>query len=262
MNWIVTNKDTLNIQTVVHLGDHVQDESTSTEWDEADGFIGILDTDGTIPYLLGLGNHEYPGGAVGAGERDATEWNTYFPQSRYTGQSWWSGGFYEASHSENAYLLLTIESIDYIFITLENNPRQDVIDWANTTLTTYSTRRAVVSTHDYLAADGTHKTTDSMDEVDAHTGAQIWDELIKLHDNIILVQCGHVHGWNMRSDLSSSEGATIWQVLSNYQDLRNGGDGYLRIMVVRSGGTIEMYTYSTSYELFFNSSGNQFGYTL
>lgn len=53
--WLVDNKDNLNIDFVMHVGDIV-DLNTSPEWEIADEAMSILD--GEIPYSLLPGNHD------------------------------------------------------------------------------------------------------------------------------------------------------------------------------------------------------------
>ena len=46
--------------------------------------------------------------------------------------------------------------------------------------------------------------------------------------NIFLVLCGHAHGESRRTDVV--DGRAVHQLLANYQDRPNGGNGWLRIL--------------------------------
>src|SRR5437867_10145974 len=63
--WIVANRDALNITFVIHLGD-ITDKNGSTsvdEWKNAHQAHLILDNAG-VPYSVTTGNHELPEGRV------------------------------------------------------------------------------------------------------------------------------------------------------------------------------------------------------
>ncbi len=107
----------LNLQLVLYGGDYDNGYAETGEGAEFITAMGNLDN---IPHLLAIGNHEYGDDSV----RDAAVFNADFPQTHYTGKSWWSGGFYEAGHSENAYMLQTIDGTGWIFISLEMFPRR------------------------------------------------------------------------------------------------------------------------------------------
>lgn len=269
-NWIVNNKSSLNIQAVIGEGDVVDDDLTA-QWDNADAGIAVLDTDGTIPYLLAIGNHDYDGsdGSGTAKSRATTGFNALLPQSRYTSQSWWNGDFYEASKTENAYLLLTIGSVDYIIISLEFGPRDGVLTWANGLLSTYSTRRAIVVSHGIVYYDGSFTTvgddynaSDYTLDGDINDGIQVYDSL-KQNENLWLISSGHqISGSNpigaRRLDVATP-GNTVHSFVANYQQITNGGNGYLRLLkVYPSKKYAEALTYSTTLDSYMATAGHQY----
>ena len=235
----------LGIGAVIYGGDYA--DSPAEAADRA-VFVAAMENLEDIPHLLAIGNHDYDYSG-----RAATIHNGVFGQSYYTAKSWWSGGFYEAGHSENAYLLLTFNSVDYIILALEFFPRQAVIEWADALLTTYAARKAIVITHAYetalgapFAFDDYFGPTTYLDicGADYHWGNEMWDELFNLHDNVILVQSGHVAP-HARHVTNSAGGQPVHQVLQNFQ----GDDGYedsmMRFMRFNpTAETIEVETYS------------------
>jgi hypothetical protein len=238
-NWVVANKDRLNIQAIMHVGDLVNSGSTHDyQWQNAEAMIDLLDA-ANMPYLLAPGNHDYDDEV--AISRASSKWNEYFGQARYTAKDWWAGGFYEVGKSENAYNILTIGGEDYLFLALELGPREGVLAWADALLTTHADKKTIITTHSHLDIDGTLVTdTDNSNPrgyagiaADAHVGTEVWDELIKLHDNIIWIQSGHhyVGGNAARLQSLSTGGAKVNQVFANYQDSdKNGGDGFIRLL--------------------------------
>ena len=76
------------------------------------------------------------------------------------------------------------------------------------------------------------------------TGDNIWNNFVKPHaDQVFLVLCGHNHGENEKIDVVN--GHTVYQLLADYQDRSNGGNGWLRILEFHpSDDDIIVKTYS------------------
>lgn len=235
-NYIATHSAELGIQFLLHVGDIVEHVGTATEWAAASDCFDELDNVG-LPYLVCAGNHDYDD----TNARDTTTYNAAgnFPTTRYTGQPWWDGAFYEVGHSENVYQLMTVGGEDYIFFALEFGPRQEVMDWVNATLAIHSTRKAIIATHSYLEADGTHTTIG--DGVNPHAwygaacndGSDMWADL-KVNDNVILILSGHQIGtpyMSSRSD-NSDGGKAVAQIFMNWQEIVAHGYGGCRFITI------------------------------
>jgi len=92
-------------------------------------------------------------------------------------------------------------------------------------------------------------------------GDHIWQDFVVHHaDQIFLVLCGHNHGENMRTDIV--DGYTVYQLLADYQDRTNGGNGWLRVLkFIPSEDTVTVQTYSPyldQYEIDADSQFNLF----
>jgi predicted MPP superfamily phosphohydrolase len=232
--WIVQNENILNIVFVAHLGDIVNVSSQDYQWQNADNAMSILD--GKVPYGILPGNHD-----VG------TEYERYFPASRYEWYSYW-GGSYDSTNKNN-YQLFSAGGMDFIALNLQYNPPTDVLSWADNVLSEYSDRRAIISTHSYLNTNGSFTDTG---------GTRIYNNVVVPENNVFLVLCGHMHGEARRSD-NNLENKTVYQLLSDYQSLANGGNGWLRIMkFVPSENTIYVKTYSPYLDQYDNDSNSQF----
>ena len=240
-----------------------------TEWDYANTSMSLLD--GIVPYGVVPGDHDHSGeDPIGSTEY----YEQYFPASRFTGYSWWGGSYagnYGGDYNEdyphtnnNNYQLLTIGGQDYIFLSLDFCPSQDEIDWANGVLTTYSERKAILTTHALL--DGNADYTGSgdfwlyPDGTSNPTGdtSLIWYDLIRNHENLQLVLCGHMHGEARRTD-DNLAGQPVHQLLANYQSQPNGGNGWLRIMrFVPEENKIYVETYSPWLDQYETDADSQF----
>jgi len=206
--WIVDNKDELNIQFVIHEGDLVDDSDKIEQWNNANKSLSILDKN-NVPYSVIRGNHD----------KETDLYKDYFPPERFSDKGWWGG---EYKNNTNNFQLLTINKQDFLFINLDACPEEDEIKWADEILTEYSDRKAVLTTHAYLNNE-TERNVHVCDSTE-----YIW-ELVKQHENLQIVLCGHVHAEARRTDLNYA-GKQVYQMLADYQDEENGGQGWLRIL--------------------------------
>src|SRR6185369_16154880 len=113
--------------------------------------------------------------------------------------------------------------LDFIVIHMEYDIRaksfyQPVLDWADALLKAYPSRRAIVTSH-WIVNTGNPATFSTQ-------GQDIYNAL-KNNPNLFLMLCGHVNGEGIRSD--TFNGHTVYSVLQDYQEITNGGNGFLRV---------------------------------
>ncbi len=233
--WIVDNREDLNIIFATHLGDIVERaDAQEYPWINANNSMSLLDN--IIPYGILPGNHDMDAQGV------AEYYDQYFPSSRYENESWYWEGY---RNNKNSFQLFSIGSLDFIFLHLEYNPTDDVLDWADQILKAYPERRAIVSTHDYLNTCG--ERSQHKGRLDGNSGEDIWLKLIKQNCNVFMVLNGHYHWPNGESRLTSINdcGSSVHQILQNYQHLTNGGNGFLRYYTFKPSEN-KIYTYTFS----------------
>lgn len=210
--WIVDNKEALNIVFVTQLGDLVDQTDNLTQWENANRSMSKLDD--SVPWAVLPGNHDMFGDNL-------TNYDTYFGYGRFSGKSWY-GGTYEAGDNANSYELFSAGGSDYLIFHLQYNPSDDVLFWASNVISQYPERKVIVSTHDYLM--GFSKLGQRSD-----TGERIWHSLIRPHaDQIFLVLCGHAGAEDMITD--TVNGHVVYQMLADYQNLTNVESGWLRLL--------------------------------
>jgi hypothetical protein len=244
--WILENKDALNIVFVSHLGDIVQhDDQDEAEWKLADSAMSMLD--GVVPYGVLPGNHDMEVGGA------AHFYEQYFPASRFEEYGWWGGSF---DNNRYNYQLFSAGGDDYVILHMQYCPTKTALDWANGVLAEWPERKAIVSTHSYLSEDGLLM-KNCQDKSNGNVnGAQMWNRLIKKNPNVFLVLAGHIPGFSRRDSL---EGRMVYQLLSDYQDFPLGGSGYLRIMKFEpQNDIIHVSSYSPYLNEFLEDRGNQF----
>jgi hypothetical protein len=245
--WIVDNKTSRNIVFVTGLGDIVENgDANDDEWQIADNAYSLIEdplttllADG-IPYGLAVGNHDQS--PIGGGSSATTsKYNQYFGISRFSGRGYYGGHY--GSNNDNNYELFSAGSMDFIIIHFEydTTPEQAVLDWADNLLTTYNNRRAILTTH-YMINAGSPANWGTQ-------GQAIYNALSD-HPNLFLMLGGHIHGEGKRQD-TAVNGNVVHTLLSDYQGLPNGGNGWLRIMKFSpANDTITITTYSPTLNQF------------
>ncbi len=230
--WVVANKDALNIVFVSHLGDVVENGHQPGEWAGANGAMSKLD--GVVPYGIAVGNHDSdlccPGG-YGWGS-DYDNFTGIFPESRFSDNEWW-GDDYPDGTNWNSYQLFSAGGMDFIIIHIEVWPGAEPVQWADDILTQFPDRRALISTHDYD---------------DNNPLAPV----VKKHENVFIVNRGH-HGGNSHREFTGDNGNTVHDFLTDHQFFPEGGEGWFRYMTFKpKENTVYHYTYSDTKKSFYN----------
>jgi hypothetical protein len=237
--WIKNNRDANHIVFVTQEGDIVNNSGSEAEWQNARSAMGILD--GVVPYGLAPGNHDKP-----------TElYNTYFPFSAYEQNSWY-GGHYPANTNDNNYQLFSGGGVGFIILHLEFAPGYDVIAWADSVLKAYPDRKAIITTHAFIDGNGNRNGLHIID-----SSEYIWLNLVEPNPNVYFVLCGHVHTEKRRVDRAN--GHAVYQLLADYQNDPNGGNGWLRIMEFSpKNNSVKVRTFSPWLNQFRTGSDSEF----
>ena len=263
--WIKEHAQELNIKIVLHEGD-ITNKNLLSEWFVAQRSMRVLD--GVVPYVMTVGNHDMGnGGRINS--RDTSLFNRYFPFERYENLENFGGAF-EDGKLDNAFYLFNASNVKWLVLTLEFKPRDDVLEWANSIAEEYSDRLIIVVTHSYLD-ERNRRTQNRIDRPKygvvndlrgANSGQDMWGKFISLHENIIMVFNGHHGGDGTGSLISRGEnGNFVYQTLANYQKMRNGGNGFLRIVTVDVvTHEISVKTYSPYLAIYLNDLTNKFAY--
>ncbi|MBL7223883.1 MAG: metallophosphoesterase, partial [Candidatus Brocadiae bacterium] len=269
--WIADNHEAHNIKYVLHLGDVTNDNSTE-QWDR--GLVAMNNLNGAVPYAIATGNHDYGTGGD-AGSRD-----TLFNDSAYfgTGSAYASqpsiGGFYEAGKTDNSYHTFNAGGRDWIVLSLEWAPRDEVVEWGNQVMEAHPDHTGILSVHAYSYSPGRRYDWGMSHMVawnphwyttpePVNDGQELWDKLVSQH-NFALTLSGHylLSGTGLQTSINPSGGATH-QLLQNYQkgvQFTGGYDnGFLRLYEVQPDGiTVDVKTYSPTQDLYRTEPDQQF----
>ena len=282
-SWIVDNIESENIAFVVHTGDLVEDGTSLTQWNRIDGVMDTLDgdldsnSDGLVPYATPPGDHDW---AVEEDRSSSTEnYRQFFGQSRYVGRSWFgSSGPNELSQ----YQRISAGGFDFLHIALEWEAPGDADDdttplgWAQSIMDQYPERPTIVSTHAYLWDGFPKGRTFFVEEENDNgsSGERIWREIVEPNPQVFMVLNGHFHvrigsdDGEFHQVSTNGAGLPVFEMLADYQDYPNGGNGWMRLVQFISGGgsggqdRIQVWTYSPSLDKFAADDSSQFSFDI
>jgi hypothetical protein len=244
--WIVDNRDALNIAAVLHLGDLVETASVTAQWEVADAAFDILDSAPELPYGLAVGNHDQTPDGNPSGTQN---FDRYFPVSRYDGIVPWYGGHF-GDDNDNHYVLFSGGGLDFVAVFLEYDDGADpaVLAWADGVLKRYADRRTILVTHFTMFSS-------LLGNLFSWQGLPTY-EALKDNPNLFLMLGGHFCETGQRTDVF--EGHVVHSLVSNYQCRPNGGDGWLRLLEFSpAANSIRVRTYSPTRDEFLTEPGQE-----
>ncbi len=214
--WIRDNAEQKKIAFAFNLGD-ITDKDTDEEWARADEAFHLLD--GAVPYSVIRGNHD----------KSVAKYNEVFD---YESHKHMIAGSYDGTML-NTYQTFEVCGNKYLVLNLDFKMQKDVVDWANEIVAKYHDRNVIITTHIYLASDGTTLDTQndglSADKYGAvYDGEGLWKNLISKHKNISMVFAGHITSTTiLTTQRVGIHGNTVTQILVDPQGLDGvyGPDG-------------------------------------
>ena len=218
--WIRKRLKDDNIKFAIHLGDIVQNVSRENEWINADRAMQALD--GVVPYSVVPGNHD-----IVLEQRDSTLYNKYFSPARFAGHKWYGGHL--GKTNDNNYCFFEAGGMKFMVISLEFAPRDATLEWAASVAKRHPDHRVIVATHCYMRNDKRDTICATSYQLKGNSGEQMWQKLVRKQPNIFLVVSGHVRGVGLQTSKNDAGGKVI-EMLTDYQGLPNGGDGWLRTL--------------------------------
>lgn len=214
--WVVDTATATNTIFVTHVGDVVQNPNDTTEWDRVEPAFDLLDA-AAIPYAIAPGNHDLVdgGGPVLYDQRFAT--------GRFVDQPWF-GASHTVEGNRSSWQMFAVPGHDLLFVHLRHlvdsyGSVPAVLTWLDEVLTAHPDHLVFVTTHEFTESDGSIL-------IPALTST------LTNHCNVALVLSGHRPGEAARGTFDDDCGRTVHHVLTNYQFIDNGGDGYLRTLDV------------------------------
>ncbi|MCA1952839.1 MAG: metallophosphoesterase, partial [Hyphomicrobiales bacterium] len=276
--WLVDNKDSHNIQFMIHVGDITQNNQPG-EWNIAEAALRKLD--GKIPYSLLPGNHDQAAGGSAADHSSVHLDDRFSPDKQEATSPDNFGGVYdqEPASSRNSYSTFTApDGTKWLVLSMEFGPRNDVIRWAGDVIEDHLDHRVIIASHALTDYAGRHDPLGGplydegagydygmgRDPQGANDGETIYRELLAKYPNISMTFSGHIFGDGAETNVSYSQyGNPVFEMLVNYQNgisreitgngneaLGNrGGNGAIRLVVVDpANNSISTETYFTEFD--------------
>jgi len=233
--WIRKQFKQDNIKFAIHLGDIVQTSTKKNEWENANRAMQILD--GVVPYSMVPGNHD-----MVVKDRNSTLYNQFFSPKRFQDRKWYGGHL--GDNNDNNYCFFEGGGLKFMVISLEFAPRDETLKWAAGICRKYPDHRVIVATHCYMRPNGRDTGCATSYNVAGNSGEQIWQKLVRKEPNIFFVISGHVLGVGLQTSKNDA-GGKVLEMLTDYQGLPNGGDGWLRsLKFLPAENKIQVITYS------------------
>jgi len=241
--WIVDHRTAENIVFVSHEGDIVDAGWDEDQWLVADAAMGSLDTLPDLPYAAVKGNHDFGGPGDGY-------YVQYFGPSRYAGRSWYGGASTDGVNQWQTFV--GGDGRMFLHLGLVFDPGAAARDWAQSVIDANPGAPTIITTHAYLGPNGEYL-----------PGAQdFFDELIYPNPQVFMLLCGHVSAEARRTSVNI-EGQEVYELLADYQQRPNGGDGWMRVMTFEPDeDQIEVYTYSPALDQYETDADSRFTLTV
>ncbi len=219
--WVVNNIGTQNILAVLGVGDIVDEISDSSFLSATISGYDLLDKT-RLPYLPLMGNHDWND----IDKRDSSKYDQYFGPFRFTGKSWYLGG-YPANSNANMAIIFSFGDISYLVIGLEFFPRPAAVLWAQSLIDANPKSKVIIVTHAFLTRWGLrYQDNDLYGPVNSgldpnynYSGQKLWDNFIKINKHIFLVISGHdiCNPYSAHLVTSGINGNNVLQIFNNFQ---------------------------------------------
>jgi len=262
--WIKNNAASLNIKFAIHLGDIVQDRNTvDSEWQIADAAHDILESGGNpVPYSVMPGNHDVLSSGSPDYIRDTSKYNQYFGPDRFASRSWYGG--HAGTTNDNNYSFFSVGALNFMVLSLEPLPTDATLTWANSVVQSHPNHRVILATHVYLNSDGSRSTARLYEDIQGNNANDIFSKLVNNNPNIFLTVCGH-RCYEALNTATNAAGKPVYEVLSDYQNDTNGGNGWLRTLFFQPSQnkitfgsyspTLNQYNRNGTFSLSYNMGG-------
>ncbi|MFF4029305.1 LamG-like jellyroll fold domain-containing protein [Streptomyces sviceus] len=200
-----------NIVFLSHLGDLTQN-GAAPEFAAIGDAFRLLDRRG-VGYSVLAGNHDVKSSTTD--QRGATPYLDVFGPDRFKGHRTFGGA---SADGYNTYHLFRAAGREWMVLALDWRLSDQGYAWAESVLAAHPKTPVILTTHELVVED------DSLSDY----GRQLWDQLIKDHDQIFLTLNGHY--WPAgRATRTNTAGNDVHLHLTNYQNRYFGGAAMIRL---------------------------------
>ncbi|WP_338681171.1 Tat pathway signal sequence domain protein [Streptomyces acidiscabies] len=200
-----------NIVFLSHLGDLTQN-GAAAEFSAIGDAFKLLDRKG-VGYSVLAGNHDVKSSTTD--QRGASSYLDAFGPKRFAGKPTFGGA---SPDGYNTYHLFHAGGREWLVLALDWRLSDKGYAWAKSVLAQHPKTPVILTTHELVVDD---------DQLSDY-GQQLWDQLVKDHDQIFLTLNGHY--WPAgRATRKNSAGNDVHLHLTNYQNRYFGGAAMIRL---------------------------------
>lgn len=200
-----------NIVFLTHLGD-ITENGAQAEVTAAGKAFELLDRRG-VGYSVLAGNHDVRSSTTD--QRGATPYLDVFGPERFQGKRTFGGA---SPDGYNTFHTFRAADREWLVLALDWRLSDKGYAWAESVLAQHPTLPVVLTTHELVYED---------DTLSAY-GQQLWDKLVRNHDQIFLTLNGHY--WPAaRATRKNTAGNDVHLHLTNYQNRYYGGAAMIRL---------------------------------
>ncbi|MFJ4200511.1 LamG-like jellyroll fold domain-containing protein [Streptomyces sviceus] len=200
-----------NLVFLSHLGDLTQN-GAAPEFAAIGDAFRLLDRRG-VGYSVLAGNHDVKSSTTD--QRGATPYLDVFGPDRFKGHRTFGGA---SADGYNTYHLFRAAGREWMVLALDWRLSDKGYAWAKSVLAAHPKTPVILTTHELVVGD---------DSLSAY-GQQLWDQLVKDHDQIFLTLNGHY--WPAgRATRRNTAGNDVHLHLTNYQNRYFGGAAMIRL---------------------------------
>lgn len=239
--YLVSKKNTERIVFVSHLGDIVENGEIEMEWMAADTAMSVLD--GVVPYGIVVGNHDFVD--EWHPEKGSPYFLSHFPSARFETYPWWIGTSPDGLSSCQSFDT-PLGKFLYFHLSVDSPP--PTVEWAQGIIDANPGIPTLVTTHAYLRENGRipvpYLASVGSIAWKGISADELFETLIAPNSQIFMVTCGHISAEHHQISINES-GLEVYELLQDYQNRENGGEGFLRLMRFFPGqNAIQIVTYS------------------
>ncbi|MFT3943391.1 MAG: metallophosphoesterase [Ancrocorticia sp.] len=233
-NWVVSQKDALDIRGVLHIGDVVNwdDAPIRNPWTTEDHPQYEYAVEGLnplraagIPTSLSIGNHDTmaTGGGNGGAARDPrytyayqrmTDSFNYYLDDAERIPTWKA---FENGKVDNGYWTFEAAGARWLVLNLELWPRASVVNWAKGVIASNGDKNVVIQTHNVFNGscniDSAGQDVGQWQYGDS-SPQRVWNQLVEPYSNVKVVTSGHT-GYQCAKVFTTSAGNKVIGTLQN-----------------------------------------------
>lgn len=254
IQWLVDNKEELNVQFAMFVGDLSDYGQREYLYERAASAMSRLDN--KIPYCFVPGNHDYDDNA---NTRSQVYFNTHFPYSKHSQLPGFGGAYEEGSMANSYYTFEVGGGIKYLVINLEYKPRLSVLRWANVVAEAHPDHRIIMETHSYLTGAGEFSGGANVAN-EGNGGKTIFSEFMVKHPNVFFGVGGHENNDEPVHRVEYGvHGNKITSMLCDVQVSTFNGEGALDVFMLvhvnEKNKTMNFMYYSPMHNKVYNVQG-------